>query len=120
MEEPRQASVRGSRPTIWQLLVLTAYIGLGGVSLGIIALKAKASAWEHGGAVALLVPIGIWIGLIMRRRWAWLVSSAFAIATTIVELATRGPSVTWLAYGVVPLILLISPPMRRYIGERPR
>lgn len=108
------------RPTTWQILVLVAYVGLGVAGLVMIGIRAKTSAWEHGAAVGFLLPVAILVGLVMRRRWAWIVALIFSVAAVILVVVKHGPGVAWLAYDVMPLLLLVSPSMRQYINGRKR
>ena len=54
----------------------------------------------------------------MRRRWAWITAIIFAVVSGIIAAIGGGPGITWAFYNGVPLILLLSPPMRAYVVAR--
>lgn len=69
-------------------------------------------------AVAVFL-VAVWGGLLLavlsRRRWAWIVL-AVLLASSLITWAWKSGSTEGLIYSIPALVLLLSPPMRRYVG----
>jgi hypothetical protein len=104
----------------WQVAALSAYVVID--VLGIVAAVAATSskAWERGGGIALVVTAIPLIGLLMARRWAWIMCVVFTALSIVLTLAHGDPRPSWVVLEVLPLALLLSPPIRRYVRSGSR
>lgn len=105
---------KSNAPTLGAIVV--GYAVLNVVSLVLYAIHFNAALWERGGAVAILVPLGLLVCLLRRRRWAWIVSVVVTLSVVIIDASTRALGVARLSFDLLPLGLLLSRQMRRYIG----
>lgn len=105
-----------------QVVTLGAYVVLWvlGTVTAVAALNSK--GWEHGGGIALVVTAIPLIGLLMARRWAWIVCVLLTGLSTVLTAAHGDPHASWVVLDVLPLALLLSPPIRSYVrsGSRTR
>jgi hypothetical protein len=104
-------------PTTVDRAVVGVYVILTLISCVMIATTARPVVWERGGAIALLIPLWLLIYLLKRRRWAWIA----CMTLTCAGIALGGAQRIWehpdaLVFYVLPLALLLSPQMRRYVG----
>lgn len=102
-----------------QIAVVATYVGLNTVGLVSQILRVQTIGWERGAAVAVLVPVVLFVALVMRRRWAWVTLLAFAVVWVILAGFSQGLDAIWGFDAALPLLLLISPPMRTYANYCP-
>ena len=110
------ARVRAVRAREMPALVAT----YAAVQFGVIAygLARVTKLWNHPiAAAAVVLILALWLAAIViwRQRWAWAVTVA-AYTVGLVEPAWHWRGAFIYSLGALMLALLVSPPMRRYVG----
>ena len=98
-------------------LTLTAYIAI--ASGPFVYAAAHARFWDqrhYREPVATAVFLTLLIALVLRRRWAWLLLTAFT-CIVIISYTWAGGGVVGLLGSAVSLGLLVSPQMRQYVHK---
>ena len=78
----------------------------------------KSSFWEekHSGAPVVTALLALLLlALIYRRRWAW-VLLVLLQGLAIISFVVAPPRVAWLLIDLLSFALLLSSPMRTYVG----
>ena len=96
-------------------LVVATYVVLAAAPFVLAATHAWFWTHEHSTApLAGVVVAAVLIALLFRRRWAWWLLVAFAVAV-LVSFAVDFTTVPALLVNLASFALLLSPQMRRYV-----
>lgn len=98
-------------------VLLAIYVVLSVVPIAVAV--SHASFWDSAGApVASLISLALVVALVRGSRAAWLLLLLFDLAL-IASLVWAPAELMFVAIVVVRVALLLSPPLRRFVGDAP-
>lgn len=91
-------------------------------TFGVVVAAAATSSdgWERGGGAALAMTAVPLVGLLMARRWAWILSVALAALAAIFTLADGHLRVWWMVFDLVVMAVPIYPILQARARRRQR
>lgn len=111
------STLRHSDAVTPERAVIVAYSLLYVAALGMVLSSQHARFWESpAAAIVLVLFAGLLVALLCRRGWAWGILMVVEAAGLIVVVSSK-PSLIWITWNGGRLLLLVSPPMRRYIKK---
>jgi Na+/proline symporter len=98
-------------------VVLAAFVAFAATPFVFAA--AHASFWQRHSPAPPATALGaaLLVALVTRRRWAWLLL-VLSYGFVVVSFAWKWGSTVLFVVDLIALALLVSAPMRRYVGRR--
>ena len=118
---------RWRRASVNTRAVVAAYVVLSGVQLAVALGRWLTEHHKHyiapaGVAGVAVLLVAVWgmltLAVLWRHRWAWAVVTALSVFGVLSFTWEPGRAAESLAFDIAALVLLLSPPMRRYVGVR--